>query len=126
MDSQGNPLPAVNNGSYAASTQIVSLGVTIAWDEVVKSTRVIRFRSDDELDTPSRPATPPPDEPEEGDERDEPASTEEPAPQSMQITPEEVAALEAERAPARQKSSRKAAKKRRSSRRADRRRHAAG
>lgn len=41
--STGEPLPVVNNGLYHANSQIFSIGATIAWDELVKRERVLRY-----------------------------------------------------------------------------------
>ncbi len=38
-DSGGNPLPVINNGTYKASTQILSLGISFAFDELMKKNR---------------------------------------------------------------------------------------
>jgi long-subunit fatty acid transport protein len=114
VDSQGNPLPAVNNGVYTASTQILSVGVTVAWDDLVKSDRVVRYHADYEeggpMPTPARPSAPRPVE-----EPESPA-TEEQQPESsqMEISPSEVAELEAEQTPSKKKhTARKSAKKKR-------------
>jgi long-chain fatty acid transport protein len=42
--STGNgPLPVVNRGTYHANTQIVSVGITVAWDELLKKSRVLAY-----------------------------------------------------------------------------------
>jgi hypothetical protein len=125
VDSKGNPLPAVNNGIYTARTQIFSLGMTLAWDELVKTQRVVRYHAEYEPGgepepTPARPVVPPaePEEPAQSQAEEKPEPT-------MQISPDEVASLEAEQ-PTRKKSKPSKKKKKRGQRRADRRRHATG
>jgi long-chain fatty acid transport protein len=44
QSSTGEPLPVINNGRYHASTQILSFGLTIAWDELLKKHRVIHYQ----------------------------------------------------------------------------------
>jgi long-chain fatty acid transport protein len=39
----GNPLPVINNGVYKASTQILSIGLTLAFDEIMKKNRVYSY-----------------------------------------------------------------------------------
>jgi len=42
----GEPLPVVNNGTYHGATQIISIGLTTSWDELVKSKRVVFYADD--------------------------------------------------------------------------------
>jgi long-chain fatty acid transport protein len=46
FDKQGNPipLPPVNNGFYHGAIQILSIGLTVNWDEALKKKRVIRYQ----------------------------------------------------------------------------------
>ena len=44
VDINGVPLPVVNNGKYHAETQILSVGLTIAWNELLKKQRVIHYQ----------------------------------------------------------------------------------
>jgi long-chain fatty acid transport protein len=79
IDSAGNPLPAVNNGFYSANTQVLSLGLTVAWDDLVKSNRVVHYHADyeeGEPATPPRPPTPVVPEESEGDAQGDASSTE--------------------------------------------------
>jgi long-subunit fatty acid transport protein len=101
LDSQGNPLPAVNNGTYSGSNQILSVGLTVGWDELVKSDRVVRWHSDWEPGA-AQPTPPRPRAPVEEEQEEAPAEQEEEAqPQSsMEISPEEVAELESQQQPA--------------------------
>jgi long-subunit fatty acid transport protein len=41
--SDGNPLPIINNGTYHANTQILSIGLTLAFDEIMKKNRVYTY-----------------------------------------------------------------------------------
>src|SRR5262249_26196189 len=43
LDSPGKPLPVINNGQYHAATQIVSIGLTLAFDEILKKNRVYTY-----------------------------------------------------------------------------------
>jgi hypothetical protein len=38
------PTPVINNGQYHAQNQIVSVGLTIAWDDLVGRKRVVRWQ----------------------------------------------------------------------------------
>jgi long-chain fatty acid transport protein len=61
IDSTGKPFAAVNNGTYRGQTQIVSLGVTFAWDELVGKKRIPVWASDwEERREPPKPPPPPP------------------------------------------------------------------
>jgi long-chain fatty acid transport protein len=42
-DFAGNPLPIINNGHYHASTQVLSIGLTLAFDEIMKKNRVYTY-----------------------------------------------------------------------------------
>lgn len=50
LGADGNPLPAVNNGVYNATTQVLSLGISMAFDEMARSNRVVRYHADYEDD----------------------------------------------------------------------------
>jgi long-chain fatty acid transport protein len=41
--SDGKPLPVINNGQYHAVTQILSIGLTLAFDEILKKNRVYTY-----------------------------------------------------------------------------------
>ncbi|HEY2743579.1 MAG TPA: outer membrane protein transport protein [Polyangia bacterium] len=57
VDDQGNPLPAVNNGKYHGRTQIISIGLTLRFDELVGRKHRARWPDDDQAraTTPARP-----------------------------------------------------------------------
>jgi len=57
VDDAGNPLPAVNNGRYHGETHIVSLGVTLRFDELANRTHRPRWPDDESAraETPPRP-----------------------------------------------------------------------
>jgi long-subunit fatty acid transport protein len=40
---QGDPLPVVNNGLYKAHTQVFSISLGVAWEELLKKQRVLRY-----------------------------------------------------------------------------------
>jgi len=42
-DGKPAPLPVVNNGVYHASTQVLTFGATILWDELLKKKRVVAY-----------------------------------------------------------------------------------
>jgi long-subunit fatty acid transport protein len=113
VDAMGNALPPVNNGTYTANTQVLSLGMTIAWDEAVKSERVVAYHADYEEGAPeatrSRPAVPATEEePQEEGTGEEPAGEAGEASSAMMtITPEEAAAIEARQAKKKRKKSKK-------------------
>jgi long-subunit fatty acid transport protein len=74
VGADGSLLPPVNNGVYTASTQILSLGLSFAFDEMANSKRVIHYRADyeDELAVP-RPQAKNWKPSESGDEKPAPA-----------------------------------------------------
>jgi hypothetical protein len=53
---------AVNDGTYRASTAILSLGVSFAFDVLGRSQRIVRYRSEweEERRSPPRPSVPGP------------------------------------------------------------------
>jgi long-subunit fatty acid transport protein len=72
VDSNGNPFAAVNNGTYRAQIQIISLGVSFAWDELAGKKRVPVWAPDwEERREPPKPPPPPPPPPPEEEEVEE-------------------------------------------------------
>jgi len=57
VDDQGNPLPAVNNGKYHGQTHIISIGVTLRFDELVGRKHHVRWPDEEaaQAETPKRP-----------------------------------------------------------------------
>jgi long-subunit fatty acid transport protein len=43
-DARGNPFDAVNNGFYHAATQVLSFGIEVVWDRLLKKKRVVVYQ----------------------------------------------------------------------------------
>jgi long-chain fatty acid transport protein len=57
----GTTLPEVNSGRYAGATQIVSMGLSVAWDELLQKQRRLGFAADwEERELGPRAPLPPP------------------------------------------------------------------